>query len=126
MKSRELGGRWSFLALVLAFLGSTFAVGTHWLSVPHRLCAVHGTIEHGPERDVAPLPEAPPAGPIVRELERGHDECTLGPCARMEAVPLPEFEGQGRFVAEERASVVVAATPLPAVRLFLQIGRAHV
>lgn len=115
----ELDGRWAFLALVLAFLGSTFAAGTHWLSVPHRLCEVHGTIEHGLAGD-AHLPASPiPAGPIVREVERSHDECGLGPSARTEAMLLARAEEHGRFVAEDCGRVLVPAAPAPSLQLFL-------
>lgn len=112
-------GRWAFLVLGLAFLGSTVAAGAHWLSVPHRLCEVHGTIEHGlatdPDRPASPAP----AGPIVRELERVHDECALGPCARTDAVLPARAQVRALFLAEECGSVVVPAAPASSVPLFL-------
>jgi hypothetical protein len=47
------------------------------------------------------MPDMPEVkGPIVRTEGQAHDECALGPCARVEAVPLPEAAVHGRFVAE--------------------------
>ena len=112
-------GRWAFLALVLAFLGSTFAGGAHWLTVPHRLCEVHGTIEHGLARESSTPANPRPDAPVVRESEQPHDECTLGPLARMEAVPPAHVEARGQFVAEECGRVFVQAAPAPSVPLVL-------
>ena len=112
-------GRWGLVALLLAFLGSTFAAGAHWLSVPHRLCEVHGTIEHGLASDAMAPADPRPDVPFVRELEQPHDECALGPVARMEAVLLAHFEARGVFVAEECGRVFVPAAPAASVPLLL-------
>ena len=112
-------GLWAYFAFVLAFLGSTFAAGTHWLTVPHRLCEVHGTIEHGLATE-AKRPAVPrAAGPIVREGERPHEECALGPFARMEALPPAHVAQRGLFVAEECGRVLVPEAPAASVPLFL-------
>jgi hypothetical protein len=108
-------GRWACIALVLAFLGRTFAAGTHWLTVPHHLCEVHNTIEHG----VASAADPRSAGPIFRETERPHDECAFGPFARTEVVPLAQVERRGVFVAEERGRVFLPTAPAASVPLLL-------
>lgn len=117
------GGRWAYLALVLAFLGSTFAAGTHWLSVPHRLCEVHGTLEHGFGGEIGsgPLSPAPlPDGtPVVTGEGQSHEECELGPCARTEALLLPRTGEQGRFTGEERGRTFVPQHASPSVPLLL-------
>lgn len=114
-----LDGRWTFLVLGLAFVCSTFAAGTHWLSVPHHLCEVHGKIEHGlatgPDHPASPAPD----GPVVREVERAHDECPLGPSARTEAVLLARAEVRALFLPEDRGRVFVPAEPISSVPLFL-------
>jgi hypothetical protein len=118
-RSRTRDGRWAFVVFVLAFLGCTFAAGTHWLTVPHRLCEVHGTVEHGLASDARGPATPCPAGPVVRERERPHDECMLGPLARTEAIPLPHVELRGGFVAEECGRVPVPAAPAASVPRFL-------
>ena len=119
LEPRRIGGHFAFLAFVLAFLGSAFAAGAHWLSVPHRLCEVHGTIEHGrPEPAAAPTKHAPvPAGPIVRAGDGTHDECSLGICARMESVLPAHVEVPLGFLAEPRGRVIVASDAAPSVPL---------
>ena len=113
-----LDGRWTFLVVGLAYLCTTFAAGTHWLSVPHRLCEVHGTIEHGLAIDRTPVCPTP-AAPILRETERAHEECTLGPYTRTEAVLLAEAQEHGLFLAERLGCVFVPDAPTPSVPLFL-------
>jgi hypothetical protein len=111
-------GRWTILVLGLAFVCSTFATGTHWLTVPHHLCEIHGTIEHG--LALAPAPVAPtPAAPIVRGNEREHEECALGPYTPTEAVLLGEAQGHGLFLAERVGYVFAPTAPTPSVPLFL-------
>src|SRR5262245_12780087 len=95
-----LDGRWAFVAWVVAFLGRTFAAGPHWMAVPHRLCEVHGTIEHGRASEVASAPAPPLHGPRIRPLDGHHEECELGPLARTECVLPPSTESRGEFVAE--------------------------
>jgi len=119
VRTRPFSLRWAFVALVLAFLGSTFAAGTHWLSVPHRLCEVHGTIEHGLASEATPPESTPPAGPIVREGVPPHDECALGPYTRAEMALLAHVEGRGLFVAEPCGRAFVSATAVASVPLFL-------
>ena len=111
--------RWSLLAFVLAFSGSTFAAGAHWLTVPHRVCEVHGTIEHGLVSDASVPADPSPDAPVARETEPPHDECTLGPLARMDALPPAHVEVRGQFVAEECGRAFVPAVPTAAVPLFL-------
>jgi hypothetical protein len=119
VRTRPFSLRWTLVALVLAFLGSTFAASAHWLSVPHRLCEVHGTIEHGLAPEPTP-PENPlPRGPVAREPAPAHDGCSVGPYARIEAIPPAHDEGHGLLVAEPRGRAFVPAAPVASVPLLL-------
>jgi len=119
LRRPTLDGRWAFVVWVIAFFGSTFAAGTHWLAVPHRLCEVHGTIEHGRAIEVA-IPIGPiTPGPRVRPLDAPHEECDLGPLARTEGVVPASIEQRGQFVAEECGRVVAPDAPVLSVPLFL-------
>jgi hypothetical protein len=122
----RVGGRTAFLAFVLAFLGSAFAAGAHWIAVPHRVCDVHGTIEHGSEdvRDLAGQADALAAraheGPIVRASGDEHEECSLGACARREALLPVHVDTAGRILPDPVGRVFVASDATPSVPLLLQ------
>ena len=83
---------WQLCLLLLLCTGSTLARAVHWLAVPHRLCRVHGTLEHGSDalESDAPLVASDPELPAYRAEGRAHDECPLGPQARIESTPLPD------------------------------------
>jgi hypothetical protein len=118
-RSSILEGRWAIVALALAFLGSTFAAGAHWLAVPHRVCEIHGTIEHGRASEAATPAELPATGPIVGAAEQPHERCELGPVARTEAVLPPAPVSCVHVLAESRGRVFLPADPAPSVPLLL-------
>lgn len=80
------------LALVaLLFLGSLFSGSAHWLMTPHRLCTVHGAVEHGPAGDHELTAARAPEGPAYSAEKGSHEDCPLGPWARTEVLPLPDL-----------------------------------
>jgi hypothetical protein len=117
-KAVTFGGRWALLALLFATLGSSLARVAHFIAVPHRLCEIHGTIEHGADplvqgNEPAGLPEA--GHPRVVAGDAPHEECGFGPCARVEALPSVTAEIQVRLVPERRTRVLVPDEPDPSI-----------
>jgi len=80
--------RWVLACVLLALLGGTLARFAHQITVPHRLCQVHGTIEHGLDdgpASRAELARGPDAGgPKVRPVPGAHEECEFATFARTE------------------------------------------
>jgi hypothetical protein len=80
--------------LALAYLLGTFAEATHWLTTAHRLCEVHGTLEHvadaeelgasGAVAQASPTPE----GPVLVPEPGAHDTCEVSDLAAPTPVPL--------------------------------------
>ena len=104
------------VALALAFLLAQVATGLHRAEVAHRLCAEHGTLEHGPLGHVADAPDAhghdrEPARAAPDDTQApdpgSHDACELaellnaGPAAPVSAALVP-------------STVPPAATPIAA------------
>ena len=120
----RIGGPATFLVFLLAYLGSAFGAGAHSISIPHRLCELHGTIEHGPAdagvATPAPSRHTPPSsGPIVRASEGAHHECSLGACARTEAALVPDQPAPARVLGEPRVVALVPAEATPSTPLLL-------
>lgn len=117
----RVGGPATFLVFLLAYLGSAFAAGAHSISIPHRLCDVHGTIEHGTADSVATTAadaHGPIAsGPIVRANDVAHHECSLGACARTEAALVPDTLALTSVLDEPRVLVRAPTEARPSVPL---------
>ena len=120
--ARVRARRASVLVLLLVFLGGALARTTHDITVPHRLCQVHGTIEHGlaAVRDVADRP-AQDDGPWYRPNPGPHEECELAPFTRPEKSALPLSDCRlGLAVLEPRGAIFVPAVLAPRIAVYLQ------
>ena len=78
------------LLVLLLFVSSLALSAAHRILTPHRMCEVHGTLEHDTLAAQEAAPESAPTGPVYRSQGRTHEECELGPCLRSEAVQLHE------------------------------------
>jgi len=105
--------------ILLLFLSSSLATSAHWISTPHRLCSFHGTIEHGSVAELAPDIHGTPGGPVYRNEGRSHEECSLGPCARLETAPLPAMTVVSAPLVLGCAPAFLRDDPLPDSALFL-------
>lgn len=113
---RALSSRWGVL-LLLVLVGSSLARTAHWLAVPHRLCEVHGTLEHGLAADGVASARAGADGPSYRQRVKEHDECTFGPLGRTEVAPLPAAPHLSGVELPSRPEVFVPPEPAPSVPL---------
>lgn len=82
--------RRTLLLVLLLLVGSLGARALHWIATPHRLCEVHGTLEHELVAAQESAPATPASGPVYRPEGRAHEECALGPFLRGEVLPLAE------------------------------------
>lgn len=80
---------WGLALLALAYLAGTFGDALHWLTTAHRLCEVHGRVEHVGDEGLAAHHEADPvpSGPIVRADAGEHEGCGLEAFASETVVP---------------------------------------
>ena len=114
--------RRSLLLVLLLLVSSLGARALHWLATPHRMCEIHGTLEH----DVAAAPDSAPetpTGPVYRPEGRSHEECSLGPCLRGEALPLQETRLVASFPHSESAALLPDAPPPEQARYRLAPSR---
>lgn len=89
--------RSAHVLLLLFFLGGTLARTLHQITVPHRLCQVHGTIEHGLDTELLARGSAEECQPELSQDEgthrrpdpAAHEECEVACFTRTEnALPL--------------------------------------
>lgn len=113
------------LALVaLLFLGSVLSSSAHWLATPHRLCSLHGAVEHGLVHGTPTDAESTTArtrtGPAYRSGGHAHEDCPFAPWARSEVLPLPALPVEaGRLLGAPRLADRVRGEPLPEQALYL-------
>jgi len=108
-------GRLTLIAVGLALLSAWILQTAHWIAVPHRVCEVHGALEHGLAAEVSATPpgeraRAPGSGARVEATYAAstarHEGCALGPFDHREAllplVAARSFEPalEGRATAE--------------------------
>ena len=110
IRHSERARRRTLLLVLLLLLGSLGARALHWIATPHRMCEIHGTVEH--ETLTAQDSEGPPAGPAYRSAGRTHEECSLGPCLRSEALALQDTRVTEAFRQRESAAQL-PHEPLP-------------
>jgi len=108
------------LLLALLVLASWLAGAAHSVAIPHRMCEVHGTIEHGRWAKAA-VPASRPLGPALENAgEATHEECSVGPFTRTEILPLPQCAAEvGVCLAPAGRSPLVRFDPIPDPALFL-------
>ncbi len=83
------------LLVLLLAAAVSLAKTAHWLSVPHRLCEVHGVLEHGvadgrDSSSPASASSPAPGGPHYQSTPSEHEDCECGPLARAEGALLTE------------------------------------
>jgi hypothetical protein len=100
---------WGLALILLAYVAGGLGDALHWLTTAHRLCEVHGRIEHVASGAPADDPETcpGPAGPLVRSDFGAHEGCGLGGFASTTTVPvdLPAAETLPLTVASASAPV---------------------
>lgn len=113
---------WTLGLVALLFLGSVLSSSAHWIATPHRLCSLHGALEHGTlghEEHGAPADSGDASAhqdvrePVYRSGGHGHEECPFSPWARTEILPLPDLASEAGWLARARVPVWVRVDPLP-------------
>jgi hypothetical protein len=106
----------AIVLLAFALFGGAVQRLVHELAVPHRLCRVHGSIEHGVEVESLAPRAAESDGPRYRGDPVRHEECDLPPLARTEtALVLAESFSVVAPLVPCGTSFVPAALPPPSV-----------
>jgi len=107
------------LALVaLALLAAGIVRTAHEILVPHRVCQVHGTLEHG-SASVAAADEAVRDGlPRLAPWAAAHEECELAPFTRTEPLLAPAPQPGLDLRLEARRAPLPPCVPPPRSALF--------
>ena len=119
-----------YLLLLLAFGLSQVSVQLHHALVKHRVCEVHGQLEHGPEHGGhhtdEPSSHAPSTdGPVAIGIEEAHGEqCGLDPVLRPRALPIAGSAVATGWVPGVGEGLPQIGRHLPAVRT-LELAPKH-
>ena len=92
------------LVMLLLCLGGALANASHQLAVPHRVCQVHGRIEHGLAEAPAAAGPGREAGPLVERKATPHEECGFAPFTRPEPALAPVAQSGFVVLLEPRAA----------------------
>jgi len=107
--------------LCLALLLGALLRSAHEIAVPHRVCELHGTLEHGTLLHDGDEAAGDSAGVRFRPASTPHEECELAAFTRHEEAVRPEAPPAVDRIGGARLAVHAPRVPPPARPLF---GRA--
>ena len=113
-------GRCAQLLVVLLFAAGVLVSAAHRVTTPHRLCEVHGRLEHADDGAHELPTDGDPTGPAYGNEASMHEECHLGPFARTEvALLLPPDPVDSIELRPAGLAALPRAEPRPVSALFL-------
>jgi hypothetical protein len=110
------------LLIVALLVANLLAGAAHLITVPHRLCQIHGELEHGrdsADSGVRQVHQGVQLSASEGGADHAHAGCPLGLCLRTEASPMCLPAGAALVLQLPRKPLPVPAEPVPDPALFL-------